>query len=210
MRIVLIFLKNPAPGKVKTRLAATVGESRAVEMYEQMVEYVCSVLPAEITPWVMFDPPGSRSDLERWLRPRLSSKAKFIPQCDGDLGARLSHGFDKALEIGESVAAIGTDCLEISEATFSETWNALERSDCVLGPTDDGGYYLIAMKRHIPELFCDIAWSTEHTLTETIDRASAGGFGIHLLRTLRDVDTESDWIRAKARLGSKLEKSKAS
>ncbi len=203
MRIVLIYLKNPTPGKVKTRLAATVGDSRAAEIYRQMVEHVCSVLPVEVTPWVMFDPPESRAVLERWLRPRLSSNASFIPQCNGDLGARLSHGFDAALEIAESVAAIGTDCLDIDESTFSETWNALEFSDCVLGPTDDGGYYLIAMKRRLPELFCDIAWSSEYTLTETMDRASACGFGIRLLRPFHDVDTESDWIRAKARLGSK-------
>ena len=206
MRIVLVFLKNPTPGQVKTRLAASVGDSAAAEIYRRMVEHVCRVLPGDVTPWVLFDPPESRCVLESWLRPLLSPNVKFIPQSHGDLGERLSHAFDAALAVAEAVAAIGTDCIDINEKTFSDAWDALERSDCVLGPTDDGGYYLIAMKRRLPVVFFDIAWSTEYTLSETLDRACAGGFGVHLLQTFHDVDTESDWKRAKARLGSMIEK----
>jgi rSAM/selenodomain-associated transferase 1 len=202
MRIVLIFAKYPIPGKVKTRLAEAVGDAIAAEIYKQMVEYICSILPTDVTPWIMFDPPESRSEFERWLRPRLSPDVRYIPQCEGDLGMRLSEGFDAALKVGEAVAAIGTDCIEIEASIFSETWSALERSDCVLGPADDGGYYLIAMKRRIPELFCDISWSSKYTLSETLDRASGGGLGVYLLPAFHDVDTESDWKRAKARLGS--------
>jgi len=200
---ILLFVKYPTPGKVKTRLAATVGAEEATRIYRRMVEHICALLPQSIVPVVHFDPPERRLDFEQWLGPLLSSDAVFEPQVSGDLGARLREAFRKALGMHSAVAAIGTDCVEIDGAILRECHEALAQSDCVIGPASDGGYYLIALSRSCPELFEGVPWSTAETFEKTMEIASAAGLSVHLLPELHDVDTESDWKRAEATLASR-------
>jgi uncharacterized protein len=194
---VLLFVKFPEPGKVKTRLAATLGPERAATLYRGMAEEVLRRVPPEDEVLVLYDPPERAAEIEAWLR-GLSTGRKmvFLAQAAGDLGVRLEVAFTAAFAAGfEAVAAIGSDCVELTAAHFVEAWQALETHDVALGPTIDGGYYLIALRAPRPEIFTGIAWSTDAVFRQTLDRAAAAGLSVHILPTLRDVDTEEDWKR---------------
>ena len=194
-RALLFFVKDPAPGRVKTRLAADVGTGRAVEIYRALVETICARMPRGFCQvLVHFDPAEKQPEVETWLRPLLPAGTSFIPQCAGDLGARLTHAFSHAFLSGFAKAAvIGSDCVELDEAVIRDAFALLDTHDCALGPTQDGGYYLLALKTSQPSLFQNVAWSTEHTCVQTLDRARAARLRVALLPQLRDVDTESDW-----------------
>lgn len=198
---ILFFVKFPEPGKVKTRLAATVGPEQAGTIYRRLVEIVLRRLPPHEQLLVMFAPPTRAAAITQWLAPLCGGRAvEFVPQSAGDLGARLTEAFAHAFRRGfEHVAVIGSDCPELAARDFAETWSALETHDCVLGPADDGGYYLLALKQPEPALFADIPWSTPAVYSETLDRLRARALSAHHLRTLSDVDTKADWRRASAR-----------
>jgi rSAM/selenodomain-associated transferase 1 len=200
MQAIVLFVKHPVPGRVKTRLAATIGAQRAAEIYRELVERTCGGLPERAELIVMFDPPDRGEEIAQWLRP-LCGKARFLPQSGGDLGTRLEHAFADAFALQlEKVAIIGSDCVEVTSVIFDEAWQALEHHDCAIGPTEDGGYYLIALRRECPGLFRSITWSTEAVLAETLARANLLGLSVHVLPRLHDVDTEDDWHRLKSRL----------
>ncbi|HEX8311701.1 MAG TPA: DUF2064 domain-containing protein, partial [Chthoniobacteraceae bacterium] len=99
-------------------------------------------------------------------------------------------------------AVIGTDCVELQPATFAEAWRALGEDEVAVGPTDDGGYYLLALRAQQPAVFQGIAWSTSEVIQQTLARAAEAGLSVHLLPQLADVDTEDDWLRAQSRLQS--------
>jgi rSAM/selenodomain-associated transferase 1 len=181
---------------VKTRIAATAGAERAAEIYRELVARVCAQLPLETPVIVYFDPPERRADIEAWLAPKLPQSSTFEPQVRGDLGARLQAAFASAFAAGwDHAAVIGSDCVEITPAIFSEAWDA---EDAAIGPTEDGGYYLLALRREQPALFENIRWSTSETLADTLAQAKAASIRMHQLPTLNDVDTESDWMRVSA------------
>lgn len=196
-RSVMLFVKDPVPGAVKTRLAATVGAERAAEIYRQLAETVLRRLPPSELVVVMCDPPEACGRIATWLRGVAPDRRMgFDTQADGDLGVRLERAFAEAFAARfEAVAAIGSDCVEITPAHFAEAWEALATHDAVLGPAVDGGYYLLALGAPQPALFRDIAWSTDAVCRQTLERAAAAGLRVHLLPTLRDVDTEEDLRR---------------
>jgi rSAM/selenodomain-associated transferase 1 len=194
---IVLFLKHPEPGRVKTRLAATVGSARATEIYREMVQQVCSGLPKDAVPIVMFDPPEQETAMRDWLSPMLRADALFIPQGPGDLGARIAHGFETAFAAGFSrVAAIGSDCIDVTPAIYAEAFSKLDEFDVVFGPAWDGGYYLVALSRPIPAIFRNVRWSSERTLADSLCRASELGITACLLEKRHDIDTEEDWLRA--------------
>ena len=101
----------------------------------------------------MFEPAHQRALIEQWLEEILPG-ARLSPQAAGDLGVRLESAFASAFAHGfQRVAAIGSDCVELDAQTFAETWSALDAHDCVIGPTVDGGYYLLALRAPAPVLF---------------------------------------------------------
>lgn len=195
-RAILLFVKWPEPGKVKTRIAATAGVERAAEIYRMLVAAVCARLPREVPVIVCFDPAEKGVEVRDWLGSILPQAVDWMAQVPGDLGARLAAGFAGAFAAGwEQVAVIGSDCVEITGEILDAAWAALATEDIAIGPTDDGGYYLLAMRAENARLFSDIRWSTEHTLTDTRRRAEAAELRVRQLATLSDVDTEADWIR---------------
>jgi len=114
---------------------------------------------------------------------------------------RLEIAFASAFSRGfQKVAAIGSDCVELDASTFAETWQALDANDCVIGPTVDGGYYLLALRAPTPLLFAGVDWSTAAVFAQTLERARGTGLRVHVLPKLHDVDTEDDWSRAEQRL----------
>jgi rSAM/selenodomain-associated transferase 1 len=200
-RMILLFVKYPEPGRVKTRLAAKVGAAEAAQIYQKLVAAVCKSLPKSAMTVVCYDPPERRAEIESWLAPQLPATAQYHPQVPGDLGARLVEAFAHAFELGaEQVAVIGSDCIELTAAIFAETWRALEETDAAIGPSEDGGYYLLALKQPEPRLFSEIPWSTDEVLGKTLRAAKACGLRLHLLPILRDVDDENGWNAVRARL----------
>ena len=201
-RAILLFVKYPEPGKVKTRLAATLGMETAADIYRRLVAAVIAGLPDGDDLIVMFDPPEKRAQVAEWLHSLLAGRrADFIPQAEGDLGARLDRAFAEAFAQGfAKVAVIGSDCIELSPAVFSETWEALETRGAVLGPSTDGGYYLLALRQPCAALFRGIAWSTDEVRAQTVARAQTVGLAVHELAALPDIDTEADWLRARPKL----------
>jgi uncharacterized protein len=190
MRQLIIFLKAPRPGLVKTRLSATMGGEEAGRVYQQLVETVLehvSNLPA-VT--LCFAPDDAAGEIERWLRPGWNLKA----QETGDLGERMCRAFTRTFqEGGRQVVIIGSDCPTIAQADIEDAWTALETFDLVLGPATDGGYWLIGLRRVEGSLFEGISWSTESVFQKTLSLAKAGNLSVKLLRTLSDIDTEADW-----------------
>ncbi len=187
---------------MKTRLAATVGAEAAAAIYRRLAERVCQLVPPGVELIAVFDPPGRRVEIEGWLRGFCGERAlRFIPQSEGDLGVRLLAAFAAAFAAGfEQVAVIGSDCVELTPSIFAEAWQALvDGADVVLGPSADGGYYLLALRRECGRLFEEVAWSTFAVFTQTLERAEEQGLRVRVLPMRRDVDTEDDWLHAEAR-----------
>ena len=199
----MIFVKFPEPGRVKTRLAKSVGNQEAARIYRTLVARVTRQVIAPQSGeangrwaiWIVFDPPERHEQIREWLDPVLGSGVDaYVPQVDGDLGARLSAAFSQGFETGFGrIAAIGTDCVEFGAAEISECWRHLDENDVVFGPAEDGGYYLIGMKREHPELFAAIPWSSAQTLAASRAAADAAGLDFVELAMLSDVDEIGQW-----------------
>jgi uncharacterized protein len=195
---VILMLKAPIAGTVKTRLAATVGEGEAVRIYRLLAEQQLSALPAGWSVTVHFAPRSSETMLRDWLHP-LRAGLVFTPQTEGDLGQRLSTAFATEFARGAStVIAIGGDCPGLDQRILSAAAAALLTHDAVVGPATDGGYYLLGLQRPCPALFQEIAWSTASVLAQTRDKLQAAGLTRTELPPLEDVDDQGAWDRAVA------------
>jgi rSAM/selenodomain-associated transferase 1 len=204
--ILLVFVKHPEPGKVKTRLAEDLGAEKAAQIYSHMAKTIINNVSksTEYKTLVFFDPPERKKDIEKWL----SKNYELFPQEGKSLGERMETAFRKAFSLGaEKTVIIGTDCVEISKGIISQAFDSLDEMDVVLGPAEDGGYYLLGMKKLIPEIFDDIGWSTSHVLDQTIDKIKKKGRKFGLLEILRDIDTITDFYDD---LLSKIQESKNS
>jgi uncharacterized protein len=195
---VILMLKAPIPGTVKTRLAATVGEAEAVRIYRLLAEQQLAVLPADWAVTVHCAPSSSEALMRDWLHP-LRAGLVFTPQTDGDLGQRLSTAFATEFARGAStVIAIGGDCPGLDQRILGAAAAALLTHDAVVGPATDGGYYLLGLQRPCPALFQEIAWSTAGVLAQTRDKLRAAGLTWTELPPLEDVDDQGSWDRAVA------------
>jgi rSAM/selenodomain-associated transferase 1 len=196
----LVFLKAPRPGTVKTRLAATLGAAEACAAYQRLVGTLLRQLVALENVDLCFTPDDVGSEIMPWAKPTWRLK----PQGNGDLGCRLDRAFRRAFDEGaERVVIIGSDCPEVDASDIQAAWTALLSHDVVLGPATDGGYWLIGLRAPQRELFVDIPWSTDKVLRETQKRCGVAGLTTRLLRELSDVDTEADWRRFLAKMGEK-------
>jgi rSAM/selenodomain-associated transferase 1 len=188
-QVLLIFVRNPVLGKVKTRLASTVGNDEALRIYHLLLEKTRqSALGCQAERWLFYSHFADASDL--WPNEYFHKKV----QSPGDLGARMAAAFEQAFGDGATrVAIIGSDCPELDGDLLNRAFDALNEADGVLGPANDGGYYLLGVKKMHPELFLDMPWSTESVGSETLKRMAAKGLSVHFLPELTDVDTEEDW-----------------
>ena len=201
--LLMIFVKFPEPGKVKTRLAKSVGNEGAANIYRKLVAQVAGQVVAQGTGevegdwaiWILFDPPERQREIRTWLDPLLGGAVDAsVPQVEGDLGVRLEAAFARGFEAGfRRIAAIGTDCVGFGEAEIRQCWRLLDETDVVFGPADDGGYYLIGMKREHQELFTKIPWSSPQTLEASQAAARAAGLSFAELPTMADVDEIEQW-----------------
>jgi uncharacterized protein len=190
--MLLIFVKYPEPGKVKTRLAKYIGLENAALLYRKMAESIIHDLSelADHRKIIFFDPPERKHDVMRWLK---FNALSFIAQEGNTLGERMSNAFSHAFSLGADKAVIiGTDCPQITTQTILKAFEKLETSEVVIGPSYDGGYYLLGLRRFIPEIFDDIYWSTNLVFDQTIKKLRHNGINPECLEMLRDVDTVDD------------------
>jgi uncharacterized protein len=199
MSALIIFIKNPEKGKVKTRLARTIGDEKALEIYQQLLKITREntkelFLTEGVVPYLFYSDFKDKND--DWS----NSIFKKHIQSGIDLGARMANAFKKILRKHEKVCIIGSDCPTLSTEVLKLAYKNLERNDFVIGPSTDGGYYLLGIKKEknnfkFPiNLFKDMLWSTADVLPETIKRISLFKKSYHLLPELTDIDEEQDWL----------------
>jgi rSAM/selenodomain-associated transferase 1 len=188
----IVFLKSPRPGFVKTRLAAGLGVEAACKAYirlaETMLEHIAPLQNVELR----FTPDDSRPEIESWRR----ASWRASPQGPGNLGERLSRAIQESFAAGKQrVVVIGSDCPAVTAEDILSAWAALETHDVVLGPAHDGGYWLIGVRSPDAPVFEGISWSTRQVLEQTLSRCREARLAVASLRKLGDVDTIEDWRR---------------
>jgi uncharacterized protein len=187
--ILIIFYKNLVHGKVKTRLAATIGADKAFEVYKAMVEGIHSISQKiEVDKIVYHSDQIIKDDI--W-----NSLFKKEIQRGDDLGEKMMNAFKDVFGLGYSKAVlIGTDVPSLTEDILNDAFNKLDNNDIVIGPAYDGGYYLIGMKSIQAFLFQNIEWSTTKVLAQTISKIEGHNLSYSLLPRLHDIDEEKDLI----------------
>ena len=196
--VLVVFVKEPRPGAVKSRLAAAIGPECAAGVYQAVAEEaIRRTTPRgdEFERLFAFSPAAAGEALARWL-----PGEALAAQCEGDIGERMSRAFEDAFSRGaRRVVLVGSDVPALTREDVVDAIESLDDQDVVLGPAADGGYYLLALKRPEPGLFDGIPWSTPQVLAATLDRAVRLGRSVRVLRTLGDVDTvedlAGDWTR---------------
>jgi uncharacterized protein len=197
--VICLILKAPRPGTVKTRLARDIGDERATAIYRALVEHQAMSIPPGWQVTLYFTPADAVDEMEAWLKSRLPEDARFVPQCEGDLGQRLVGAVDAELQRGaKHVFLIGGDCPGISRGYLAEADEELSKSDLVIGPATDGGYVLLGLKSQRPCLFENIAWSTPAVLDQTLAAARRLLLRVRLLPTLEDIDDAESLARQSA------------
>jgi rSAM/selenodomain-associated transferase 1 len=190
----LVFLKYPTPGAVKTRLGPELTPEQAADFYRALAEDVLQInsRSTRYQTIVCFAPAGAHEQVRSWL----GREVALQEQCGDDLGARQFDALRRALQGGfRKAVLIGTDCPTITPADVEAAFDALEESDVVIGPAEDGGYYLIGSRRPLRSIFEGISWSTEKVLGETTARIEKAGLGLRLLGAKSDIDSYEDLER---------------
>ncbi len=188
----IIFLKYPQAGKVKTRLAKDVGDNEAARIYSNMaLNIIESVVdPKSYNTILFYDPPEKEKEIKDWVGEK---EVQFLPQVGNTLGDRISNAFKEVFSSGaDKTVIIGTDCLDVTSDIINEALYLLDETEVVLGPAEDGGYYLLGLNKYRPPIFQDIDWSTEHVLEQTVLKIVENGLNYSLLKTLKDIDTVND------------------
>lgn len=197
-RLLIIFVKNQVKGKVKTRLAKTVGNEQALRIYKKLTLYTYSVADAvDANRQVWYSDSITKDDV--WDENKSVFEKKL--QEGSGLGERMHIAFSNAFDDGyRKVAIIGSDCAELTSGLISESYQKLEENDLVIGPSEDGGYYLLGMNKLYSDLFKGISWSTPQVLPQTLEIAKRLDLSVHLLPELNDIDNEEDWLAVKEKL----------
>ncbi|MBB6328320.1 hypothetical protein FHS59_003963 [Algoriphagus iocasae] len=200
-RGVIIFQKNAQKGKVKTRLAAGVGEDQALEIYKNLVIITHhQISKVNCEKLLYFTEFVDDSDFNE------SDSYHFLIQSEGDLGKRMASAFQEQFQLGfDKLLIIGTDCPELSSEILEEAFARLDKDEVVIGPANDGGYYLLGMKTFIPGLFQKIPWSSDQVLSLSKKVLDFHNISYSLLPTLIDVDTLEDWDLVKNKVLATLE-----
>lgn len=183
-----LFTRFPEPEKAKTRLIPGVGAYVAAAIHRLLTERTVAVLRegADDCPVELHYTGGAEAAFRAWLGDGLG----YVRQPDGDLTQRLLAALDPA-----PVIFIGADTPDLSPGTVRAAVEALTTHEVVIGPAEDGGYYLIGIAAPLAFLFADMAWSTDAVLAETVRRLAAHGIAPVLLETLADCDRPEDLER---------------
>jgi rSAM/selenodomain-associated transferase 1 len=188
--LIIVFAKNNILGTVKTRLAATIGDQMALEVYNELLR-ITENSTKEIPNTEVHIYFSNSINLEIW------PKSKKFLQKGADLGERMQQAFTASFDQGyQKVIGIGSDLPDISKEIIVEAFKRLTQNDAVFGPSMDGGYYLLGMTQMIPEIFENKPWSTEELLNLTLNELQQKKTSTSLLQTLNDIDTISDFEKS--------------
>ena len=184
--LLVIFTRNPKLGKVKTRLAKDVGDEAALEIYKFLLEHTVRVTKdLDVHKVVYYSEEVRENDL--WDNKTFSKKL----QQGKHLGVKMMNAFEEGFREGyEKIVIIGSDLYELSPKDLERAFAALEEKDFVLGPAEDGGYYLLGMTKMRPEIFQNKKWSTSTVLSDTLKDLE--GEKVALLKEKNDVDHYED------------------
>lgn len=186
--VLFIFVKNPEQGMVKTRLAADIGDDAALLVYNRLLEYTESVATkVDVHKQIWYSKEIVTDDL--WP----DTVYEKCIQSGKNLGERMSRAFSENEKSGYGKQVIiGSDCAELKADHIEKAFAELEEHDVVLGPSEDGGYYLLGMRKYIPELFSGMSWSTENLYRETLETIRTLKLSFAELEMLNDIDTIDD------------------
>jgi uncharacterized protein len=189
---ILIFVKLPEKGSVKTRLAKELDRNFVLALYGNFVfDMLETLAKANLPIIVYFYPPESGAAVSGWL----GGNYLYVPQNGSDLGDRMKNAFKDAFERGFSRAVIiGSDIPDLEISILETAFNSLHANDMVVGPSADGGYYLIGFRNNsfLPEVFKGISWGTNTVLKDTLKILGEKNYRAYFLPELRDVDTIED------------------
>lgn len=187
-RLIIIFYRNPVPGQVKTRLAAAIGNEKALETHIRLSTLTMqAVSPVKSSKVVFYDREILSGDF--WNEKLFNKEL----QTGSDLGERMQDAFQKMFGKGhQHLIIIGTDCPGINPDLIESAFENLQNHDAVIGPAFDGGYYLLGLKAPEPELFSDIQWGSDSVYDQTIRKLELAGKSVHRLPILHDIDRPED------------------
>lgn len=188
-RAIIIFIKNPELGKVKTRLAKDIGDEAALAIYQELLN-ITRQATEQVTADKLLFYSSYIDEQDDWLP---TSFQKFVQHPSTNLGDKMQAAFEQAFSQGyQQVLIVGSDCPELTPALLEQAFDTLIEKDAVVGPSKDGGYYLLGTKKMIKKLFEDKEWSTNSVLNSTINDLKAQNMNYGLLPDLNDVDNYQD------------------
>jgi rSAM/selenodomain-associated transferase 1 len=190
--LILFFVKYPELGRVKTRLAKALGIEKATGLYRSFVHDMLAKLKSGGRPFALcFSPEDKLKGFQDWLGDQIS----YMPQKGANVGERMRAAFEKAFDQGyDRAVLIGSDLPDLPYARLEQALNALRREPCVIGPAQDGGYYLIGFQQNAfsPNVFENMPWGTGSVLGQTLRVLEDRRKRFHLLPQWRDVDDLDD------------------
>lgn len=188
----LFFVKFPEKGKVKLRLSKDLNEEIVQELYQCFIlDTLIMIEKMGIPFFICCSPPNKKNEFQSWL----GSTHQYLTQKGKDLGERMKNSFKEVFPKGfQKAVLIGSDSPDLPEEYIKQAFTTLETRDVVLGPTFDGGYYLIGFKAttFTPKVFEDISWSSPLVFQQTVTKIQHAKRSLGLLPTWSDVDTISD------------------
>jgi len=191
-RCLLFFIKDPGKGRVKTRLASAIGDKMAVKLYRRfLLEMLFTLNRGTFLFYLCYSPENSLDNLKDWL----GDHYLYMSQGGENLGEKMKNGFVEAFSMSfKRVVLIGSDIPDLPLEFIEEAFTSLREKDVVIGPSFDGGYYLIGFKDKTfsPRVFDGIHWSTESVFEKTLKVLTQEGLTVHTLQPLRDIDTVED------------------
>lgn len=182
----IIFTRNPQLGKVKTRLAKTIGNKKALEVYKDLLFHTMTETQnLDCDKFVFYDENIETNDL--WSGILYEKRIQF----GADLGAKMENAFQTLFDLGyQNCIIIGSDLFDLETNHINEAFHKLDCYDVVIGPAEDGGYYLLGLKKVIPSIFKNKDWGTSSVLSSTLKDLE--NHKIEFTETLNDIDTFED------------------
>ena len=188
-KAIIIFVRNPELGKVKTRLAKEIGDKQTLKVYKELLQHTHNITYDLICDrFVYYADYINNNDL--WENENFKKKLQ-----EGEtLGNRMIVAFFELFQLGyNSVVIIGSDCPELTPLVIRDAFDQLDKTDVVIGPASDGGYYLLGLTHLIPELFNNKQWTTNSVLADTIKDTINLKKSCSFLSELSDIDTAEDF-----------------
>ena len=190
---ILVFARAPEPGRVKTRLLPDLSEAAAAELHQRLTRRTVQMaLASQLAPVDLYCTPDTQHS---FFREMAEAGARLQVQTGRDLGERMQQAFAAVLAESDRVLLIGTDCPVMTAHYLQQALEALEQTQVVVGPAEDGGYVLLGLRQVVSSLFTGIDWGTERVMAQTREALGRAGIRWRELETLWDIDLYQDLQR---------------